>query len=506
MPEDEKKVANFSLNLKDISSIETQETNAGLLLKGLPVFKAGRHRGTPFSADYIDRNLIAQFDEKEDIPLQADHSPSFRDTLGFIKHLERKGDFLMADVMLVDENAIERWKKGLMKKFSAGIDLMKDKLREVSAVAFPFIKEAAVHTDSDYVIYEGSSSKLDANADADLHRVETSGKSGDKAKQVTVEIDGKKEVFTRDEKTNEELGLVISIEDDGSQFEALGISEDDIANLDVKKDFVNKQDLKEKDLPDSAFLLTKKPIKNKSTDRMFAVRNKDGKIVLSAVTNAREKLGKLKGFSDRTKVSAEKLLLQIESKFRNKKPVSELSDNKRTKKMTLKDVKLSEYDGEVKELLSEALENQETLEKEIESKQIALSEKSTEVENLNEKLKKADVDSKVEKLLNEGKITPAQKDQTSKLLMSMSAEQTVSYIDLMSDSKPVVELGESASEEHSEEETADDKLDIDNLDASEINRHAENLAEEHKVDFKEALDWVYDGKVSSNGKLIEESA
>ena len=101
-----KDIENFSMNLKSINDVETEENDDGLLLKGLPVFKAGVHRGTKFDRDYIDRNFIGQFRPEEDIPLQADHSPSFKDTLGFIKELKRKGDFLIADVLLKDDNAI----------------------------------------------------------------------------------------------------------------------------------------------------------------------------------------------------------------------------------------------------------------------------------------------------------------------------------------------------------------------------------------------------------------
>ena len=46
-------------------------------------------------------------------------------------------------------------------------------------------------------------------------------------------------------------------------------------------------------------------------------------------------------------------------------------------------------------------------------------------------------------------------------------------------------------------------LDIDNMEAADVNKVAEKLAEEHKVDFHEALDWCYDGRVGKDGKLLK---
>ncbi len=118
-----------SLKAKEIKSLETEQTDEGLLIKDIPVFKAGTYRETEYSIDYIDRNFIGQFDSDEDIPIQADHDPSTLATLGWVKRLNRKAKVMYADFLLIDDNAIARWKKGLMKKFSIGVDLIKDKIR-----------------------------------------------------------------------------------------------------------------------------------------------------------------------------------------------------------------------------------------------------------------------------------------------------------------------------------------------------------------------------------------
>jgi len=502
MPDKTKeKVAKFSLNLKSIDKIQTEESEDGLLIKGLPVFKAGQHRGDVFSRDYIDRNLIGQFSPDDDVPLQADHSPSFLDTLGFIKNLKREGDFLVADVLLKDDNAIARWKKGLMKKFSAGIDLMKDKLREVSAVAFPFIKEAAVHTqDVDYQVYEGTPDELNVEAEGDepIHVVKEKEKTGPAKEEDELTLEKKPE------KTDEELGLVIKIEDDGSKEEVLGINSEDIVNLHFKNDFIDSEELKPSDLPDSAFLLTKRPIENKSRDRKFPIRNSEEKIVLSAVRFALENIKKAKDFSEEIRERGTKLLEALVSKHENRKRVAEKSGSaRRIRKMSLKDIKLSEFEGEVKELLEEAIENQENLETEIQEKEAKLAEVKEKNKELEDNLKKADVEAKIEKLASDGKITPAQKEKTTELLMSMDEAQITSYVELMEGTKPIVTLGEdeNSGEEGSEEVGSGESLDIENLSAEELNTTAEKLAKEHDVEFSTALDWVYDGVVDSNGKL-----
>lgn len=144
---DEAVTTEFKLRAKDIKAVTVTETDSGLLLKGVPVFKAGKYGSQQYDEKFIDEKIIGQFDADEDVPFQADHSDSSRDTLGYIRGLTRDKDFLNADIELRDDNAITRWKKGLLKKFSIGFYTVSGKLREISAVAFPRVKEAVVHSE-----------------------------------------------------------------------------------------------------------------------------------------------------------------------------------------------------------------------------------------------------------------------------------------------------------------------------------------------------------------------
>lgn len=147
--ESEMIIESFALKVKDFNSIETEKTENGLLLKRMPVFKAGVHRGIDFSEDFLDKNTIAKFSSDEDVPIQRDHSDEAFKTLGYVKNIFREGNMLFADMELIDDESILRWNKKLMKKWSVsifGAGPENGKLREISAVAFPFIKEARVHS------------------------------------------------------------------------------------------------------------------------------------------------------------------------------------------------------------------------------------------------------------------------------------------------------------------------------------------------------------------------
>ena len=155
---DNAEIVKFNYTPKSLQDIETMETENGLLVKEVPVFRAGTHRGKKFDEDFIDNILIKKFDKNPNTPVQADHSESYKDTLGYVKRLTRKGKMLYADMHLLADNAITRWRKGLMKKWSVGIYVDERGLREISAVAFPYVKEASVLSEDenikDYVVTE----------------------------------------------------------------------------------------------------------------------------------------------------------------------------------------------------------------------------------------------------------------------------------------------------------------------------------------------------------------
>jgi len=517
------KIENFSLKLTNMKSIKTEQTDEGLLLKGVPIFKSGTYRGIPYNKDYIDRNFIGQFKPEEDIPIQADHSPSFKDTLGYLKNIERKGEMVYGDMLLKDENAVSRWKKGLMKKFSLGVDMVKDKIREVSAVAFPYVRQAAVHSDTDgekdYEIYEGTPANLKTSDDD--HKMVVTTKAG--GESCTVEVDGKVETLNRrPEKSDEELGLLISIEDDGSQEECCGLTEEEVDNLskeeiiedtdefgeipaDNTAEFTEWSATKKTVLPDSAFLLTRRPIFDKNKDRQFPIRDSQGRISLSHVRDALARIEKLKGFSDRIKAKATTLLERLTEKAGKFWPKKKKTTHRRWN-MDLRKIDFSKIEGENVELLKEACEEVIRLDGDLASKTQELSESTEKVNTLTTELKQADVDSKVDGLIQSGKITPAQKDETTKLLFSFSKEQSDGYMNLMENAKPVVDLSESGEETSEQEEEGKIKAyDIESHEANEINDFAERLAKKLEIEFQEALDLVYDSKVDEKGELIQKS-
>lgn len=136
----------FKLRITDFKSIQSEKTEDGILLKKIPVFKTGNHRGIEFNAQFMDEKIIATFSADEDIPIQVDHSEEAFKTLGFVKRLFREGEMMFADMELIDDEAISRWNKRLLKKWSISLN-REGKLQEISFVAFPFIKEARVHSE-----------------------------------------------------------------------------------------------------------------------------------------------------------------------------------------------------------------------------------------------------------------------------------------------------------------------------------------------------------------------
>ena len=46
---EDEKTEEFRLRLRDIKSLQTEENDSGLLIKGVPVFRAGTHRGIKYS-------------------------------------------------------------------------------------------------------------------------------------------------------------------------------------------------------------------------------------------------------------------------------------------------------------------------------------------------------------------------------------------------------------------------------------------------------------------------
>jgi len=492
-------VVDFASSLKvvDIKKLETEQSDEGLLIKGLPVFKAGTYKGTEYSTDYIDRNFIGQFNTDEDIPVQADHSPSTLDTLGWVKGLTRKAQVMYADFLLIDDNAIARWKKGLMKKFSLGVDLIKDKLREISIVAFPYVKAARVHSEEEN------------NEEMNIEATEVNG-------NYFVTIEGEQYKLNRNE---EGLWIFFPISNrnaDGEieQNEEVNISDEEIDNIDTKEDVVDDEDIDKNSefakwttkyknsLPDSSFLLVRRPVRDKSGDRALPIKDENGKISRSHVQNALARINQVKGFSSANIATAKARLLRIAKKL-GMKTESKHNEDLDMKLAELKKLDLSKLEGQGAELLREAVEHITSLETERDEARQKLADEVKKNEDLSKEIKESKVNVKVAELKEKGKITPAQEEATKKFMLTLEDKEIDDFVKILSEGKPVVDLTETGKETLEKEEAKKNKLDIDKMDASEINKVAEKLAKENEVDFSEALDWCYDGKVSKDGKILE---
>ncbi len=492
-------IVNFtsSLAVKEIKHLETEQTNEGLLIKGVPVFKAGTYREDEYSTDYIDRNFIGQFNADEDIPIQADHTPSIFATLGWVKGLTRKAQVMYADLLLVDDNAISRWKKGLLKKFSIGVDLIRDKLREISITPFPYVKAARVHNEEEIT------------EDMNIEATEVNG-----SYFVTIEDEQFKV-----EKNEENLWFFFPIsrrnkDGDLEQEERVNISDEDIDNIDLKEDVVDDESISENSefakwttkyknsLPDSSFLLLRRPVRNKSGDRAIPIKNEFGKISRTHMLNALVRIDRVKDFSPEN-ISTAKSRLQRIAKKLGMKAESKHKEDLQMKLDDLKKLDLTKIEGQGAELLREAVEHITTLETERDEAKQKVTEEAKKNKDLSKTIKEGSVDAKVTKLVDKGHIAPAQKDSTKAFMLTLEDKEIDDFVKILSQGKPAVDLTEAGNETLEEKNKKKDKLDVDSMDASEINKVAEKLAEEHKVDFSEALDWCYDGKVSKDGKLLE---
>ena len=511
MSNDVEAIVNFDSTIKtsDLKSLETETTDEGLLIKSLPVFKAGVYRDIIYSEDYIDRNFIGQFREDDDVPVQADHSSSVFATLGWVKSLKRKSKMMYADFLLSDDNAIARWKKGLLKKFSISVDTINDKVREISIVAFPYVKSARVHND------------VDVNENEDNLNINATEING----SYFVTIEG--EQFEA-KKNEENLWFFFPIsrrDKDGEivQEESINITDEDIDNIDIKEDIASDDDYGvdeegesfaqedfakwsakyKNSLPDSSFLLVKRPVRDKNRDRALPIKDSSGKFSRSHVQNALSRIDQVKDFSSDSITTAKKRLTRISNKL-GVQIESKHSEDNVMKIEDLKKIDLSKLTGEGSELFKEALEQIGTIEK---ARDEAVSKLSA-AEKLNEKYvaeaKESKINEALSKLKTEGKIVPAQEESIKAFMKTLSADKIDNFEKVLSDGKVAIDLSETGLGEGEDSTSNKDTLDIDKLSAVDINAIAEKLASEHSVDFHTALDWCYDdGKVNKAGKLIE---
>jgi len=430
----------FSITKKNMQDIETEEVDDGLLLKEIPVFKAGTHRGTEYTEKYIDNVLINQFNPKDNIPIQADHSESYEDTLGYVKKLVRKGQMLYADMLLLADNAISRWKRGLMKKWSVGMYWDGRGLREISAVAFPYIKEASV---------------LSENEESIQIQFE----------DIPEDIKDKKCIVKYDE-NNDEYFLEV-------------LDDQEYLNNVWTQEYIDS-------LPDSAFALVKDTVTDKSRDRVLPYKNKEGEIDKTNVENALSQIDKVEEFSSEQIAKAKTKLKNAAIKVGIKVDMEEGdTDMDETKLNELAELK-------AKEMLKEASENEEKLNEQIKEKDTKLAETLKEKEDLEKKLDLSAVRETVTKLKDEGKVTPAEEASVVDFMTGLSTEQREKYAEMLKKTDSKVNLDEKGEQKSKKDEKDESKMDFDEMEIDEIERVVEKYAEKEGIPIGDARDLLYE--------------
>lgn len=138
---------------------EKIESEEDLYLKEAELFSVGVHRGQEYTSEDL-QTLVDSFNSEDDVPLQYDHSASARDTLGFLRAVRVEEGKLLGTVEVIEQSAIDRIEKGLNKKLSISFYTEKvgkgrkpSRIREVSLVAFPQVKDARLFSEegSNYV-------------------------------------------------------------------------------------------------------------------------------------------------------------------------------------------------------------------------------------------------------------------------------------------------------------------------------------------------------------------
>jgi uncharacterized protein YdaT len=499
---------NFSDKKIRWKDIPTEETEEGLMVKGIPVFKTGTHKDNKYDENFIDKKLISQFDPEEDVPLQADHSDSYNATLGWVKNLYRKGKMLFADLLLVDDNAITRWNKGLMKKWSVGIRKDNGKLQEISAVAFPYVKEAAIH---------GDITEVGMARDYEVEEVEVATplppkevieieahKEGDaQSEEVNITSDEVDSLSSTDEILQWSDKLSVSIESNGSK-KGTKLSVDGKAIKDpteisfsmwgdsitvrysLKKtsengvtktetyEYRNPSFYSQKDLPDSAFALVKNPIRDKSRDRVLQYKDASGKLDPALIRNAMASIDEIEGFSSES-IDKAKTLLSTACKIAGKEGEEKMSEQKMTQEESI--------------LLKEAMEKEVKMAEDIKARDAEIAKLSEAVKESNESVKKFKVEKEVAELKAAGKILPAQEEKITQFMLKLEDEARAEFVTVLKDGKTAVELGEKSVQKS---EKSDTGIDLDKMSVDEIDAAITKYAKESGVPFDDARDIFYE--------------
>lgn len=488
----------FRLKRIKWKDIETDETEEGLLVKGIPVFKTGQHRDKKYDEKYIDDKMIGQFNPDEDVPLQADHSDSWKETLGWVRKLYRKGKLLLADLMLVDDNAIARWKKGLMKKWSVSINKETGKLHEISAVAFPYVKEAAIHGNvaevgmKDYVVEETEvgtkpPKKEIVEIDAHAERPDFSSQEfDDNGKPLSINISKKED----EEKEDEEKDKNQSSSDTIDWADGIDIS------------------ISSKGTPETTSLSINGKKVKKPEDISFSMYGKSVSVRYSKNTEDDNGMVKRLSYEYRTPYTDRPYYsetLPASSRASTESSNAEVRDTKvksnvapanqhGTSTNNNEDTEINNMSDEknidAKELLKEASEREEKLSTEGKEKDSKIAEMSEDIKAKTREIAEFKVDGEIAALKADGKITPAQEEKMKEFMLTLSEDDRVKFITVIKEGKPTVDLKEHSSQESKKDE--DSKLDLDAMSAEEIEAAIEKYAVKEGIPVDDARDIFYE--------------
>jgi len=525
---------NFAKRIK-IEDIETEEIDDGLLIKGVPVFKSGTHRGFKYDNKFIDEKLIKQFDKEEDIPLQADHSDSWESTLGYVKKVYRKGSIMYADLMLIADNAVARWSKGLMKKWSVSINKVTGKLHEISAVAFPYVKEAAVHGDvaevgmKDYEVEENSKGKTPPKVE--VEEIEARELIPEKAPENINHNEDEEELIQWSDKTS------VSIQSDGTpDGTSIVVNGKTIKNLDeisfglyfdrVRLLYATKVDDKDgftkrtsyelrntaiyedgvyaeqplfsgnpaaanlsswsqdfiNDLPDSSFALVKHSVDNKVEGRALPYKDADDTIDPAHVRKALAELSEIEGFSEDAMSEAKTILFDAAEKVGIK--VEEKTENK------MADETKTKATPEESVLLKEALEKEHELTDTLKDKDAKVSELSESIKAKDAQIAEYEVGQKLNELKTDGKILPAQEEQLKAFMLTLDKEKRDEFAKILGEGDKKVDLGEASTQ--TSEKTDAAKFNLDEMSADEIEAEIGKYAVAEGIPESDARDIFYE--------------
>lgn len=402
MKEPKYEVINFKHAPISQKDIITEEADEGIIIRGIPIFKVGTYRGKKYDEKYIDEKIIATFNPAENVPVQADHLDSYEKTLGYVKKLYRDGKMLLADMHLLADNAIARWRKGLMKKWSASIYYNGKGLREVSAVAFPYVKEASVLAEGD-----------------EEYEVKITPK-GPKIKREIIAID---------------------------------VHDDDKENLSGKNGEIN-----------------------------YDEETKIWSLILD--TPATDSLGSKTdpthdGKTDNDGDNANKNKNMDEEKNMDEKKIDELAELK------------------AKEMLKEAGEKEEKLTADLDVKTKEAEKLAEDKEKLEKSLEEKEIREKIAKFKADGKVLPAEEDQTVAFSLKLDEEARKEYFGMIEKSEKKVDLSEegkqkSEKEEEENKEDAKYKIDLDEASAEDIEALIDKYAEDKGVPVDDARDILYE--------------